>query len=115
KFESRYLDSLVGPYPQAESIYRERSPLHHTDRLKSPVIFFQGLDDKIVLPNQAELMVQSLRENGIPVAYLALEGEGHGFRKAENIVRTLEAELYFYSRIFGIELAEPVQPVLIEN
>jgi len=115
KFESRYMDSLVGPYPQAESIYRERSPLHHTDRLKSPVIFFQGLDDKIVLPNQAELMVQSLRENGVPVAYLALEGEGHGFRKADNIVRTLEAELYFYSRIFGIELADPIEPVMIEN
>ena len=115
KFESRYMDSLVGPYPQAKQVYRERSPIHHLDGFHAPCIFFQGLDDKIVPPNQAELMVQALRDKGVPVAYLAYPGEGHGFRKAENIQRTLDAELYFYSRIFGFPLPEPVAPVPIEN
>jgi dipeptidyl aminopeptidase/acylaminoacyl peptidase len=115
KFESRYLDSLVGPYPDAREIYRERSPLYHTERLSSPVVFFQGLEDKVVPPDQAEKMVDSLRRKGIPVAYLTFEGEGHGFRRAENIRRALEAELYFYSRIFGFELSEEIEPVKIEN
>ena len=115
KFESRYMDSLVGPYPQDKQVYRERSPIHHLDGFRAPCIFFQGLDDKIVPPNQAELMVQALRDKGVPVAYLAYPGEGHGFRKAENIQRTLDAELYFYSRIFGFPLPESVAPVPIEN
>ncbi len=115
KFESRYMDSVVGPYPEARDVYVERSPLHFTERLSCPVIFFQGLDDKIVLPNQAELMVEALREKGVPVAYMPFEGEGHGFRQANNIKRTLEAELYFYARIFGIELADRVEPVPIDN
>lgn len=115
KFESRYLDRLVGPYPERRDLYRERSPIHFTDRLSCPVILFQGLEDKIVPPNQAEMMVAALREKGLPVAYLAFEGEQHGFRRAENIKRCLDAELYFYSRIFGFDLAEPVEPVLIEN
>jgi dipeptidyl aminopeptidase/acylaminoacyl peptidase len=115
KFESRYSYRLVAPYPEGREIYYERSPVHFTDRLACPVIFFQGLEDKIVLPNQSELMVEALRARGLPVAYLAFEGEGHGFRRAENIKRSLEAELYFYSRIFGFPLADPVEPVVIEN
>ena len=115
KFESRYLDRLVGPYPEQRDLYRQRSPLHFTDRISRPAIFFQGLDDKIVPPNQAERMVEALRRRGLPVAYIAFEGEGHGFRRAENLQRAREAELYFYSKVFGFELAEPVEPVAIEN
>jgi dipeptidyl aminopeptidase/acylaminoacyl peptidase len=115
KFESRYLDRLVGPYPQRRDLFHERSPIHFTDRLSCPVILFQGLDDKVVLPNQAEMMVEALRAKGLPVAYVPFEGEQHGFRRAENIKRALDAELYFYARVFGFELAEPVEPVVIEN
>jgi len=115
KFESRYSDRLIGPYPERADLYRERSPINFTGRLSCPVIFFQGLEDKVVLPNQAELMVGALRAKGVPVAYLPFEGEQHGFRRAENISRALDAELYFYSRVFGFELAEPVEPVPIEN
>ena len=111
KFESRYLDGLVGSYPEARGIYRERSPINYIKMLSAPVIFFQGLDDPVVPPNQAEKMVSALRERKIPVAYLAFEGEQHGFRKAENLKRCLEAELYFYSRVFGFELSEDIPPV----
>lgn len=104
KFESRYLDGWVGPYPEERNRDLQRSPIHFTDRLSCPMIFFQGLQDKVVPPDQAEMMVEKLREKGIPVAYLAFPGEGHGFRKAENIQRILEAELYFYGRIFGLPL-----------
>ena len=115
KFEARYLDRLVGPYPERQDLYRERSPIHFTDRLSCPVIFFQGLDDPVVPPNQAEMMVAELRAKGLPVAFLAFAGEQHGFRRAETIRRCLEAELYFYSRVFGFELADPVEPLTIEN
>jgi len=115
KFESRYTDSLVAPWPAGEARYRERSPLHHADRLSRPVIFFQGLDDRVVPPNQAEAMVAVLRAKQLPVAYVAFPGEQHGFRKAANIVRALEAELDFFARILGFALAEPVAPVTIEN
>lgn len=115
KFEARYLDRLVGPYPARADIYRARSPIHHVDRLASPVIFFQGLDDKVVPPNQTEKMVTALRAKHIPVAYVAFAGESHDFRRAENIQRALEAELYFYSRLFGFEPAEALSPVAIEN
>ncbi|HYO48246.1 MAG TPA: S9 family peptidase [Chloroflexia bacterium] len=115
KFESRYLERLVGPYPEKEDLYRQRSAIHHIERLSAPVIFFQGLEDKVVPPNQAEIMVAALREKGVPVAYLPFEGEQHGFRRAENIKRSLDAELYFYSRIFGFEIADDVEPVQIEN
>ncbi|MEB3214276.1 MAG: S9 family peptidase [Leptolyngbyaceae bacterium] len=115
KFESRYLDSLIGPYPEQKARYVERSPIHFTDQLACPVIFFQGDEDKIVPPNQAEMMVDALKAKGLPVAYVLFEGEQHGFRKAENIKRALDAELYFYSRVFGFELAEAVDPVEIEN
>jgi dipeptidyl aminopeptidase/acylaminoacyl peptidase len=115
KFEARYLDKLIGPYPERADLYRARSPIHGVEGLSCPMIFFQGLEDKVVPPNQAEMMVDALKKKGLPVAYLAYEGEQHGFRQAKNIKRTLDAELYFYSRIFGFELAEPVEPVLIEN
>ncbi|UCD19150.1 MAG: S9 family peptidase [candidate division WOR-3 bacterium] len=115
KFESYYLDSLVGPYPNTKHIYRERSPLYHSERLSAPVIFFQGLEDEVVPPDQARKMVGALRRRGVPVAYITFEGEQHGFRNADNIRRALEAELYFYSRIFGFELSEDVEPVKIEN
>ena len=115
KFESRYLDRLIGPYPERADLYRRRSPIHFTDRLSRPVIFFQGLEDKVVLPNQAEMMVEALRARGLPVAYVLFEGEQHGFRRAENIRRALDGELYFYSRVFGFGLADPVEPVIIEN
>jgi dipeptidyl aminopeptidase/acylaminoacyl peptidase len=115
KFESRYVDRLVGPYPERKDLYYERSPIHFTNQLECPVILLQGLDDKIVPPNQAELMVEALRAKGLPVAYLAFEGEGHGFRRAENLKRSIDGELYFYSRVFGFKLAEPVEPVTIEN
>jgi dipeptidyl aminopeptidase/acylaminoacyl peptidase len=115
KFESRYLDGLVGPYPERRDIYLERSPIDHVDQLSRPVIFFQGLEDQIVPPNQAEAMVDALRRKGVPVAYLAFEGEQHGFRMAENIKRSLDAELYFYGRIFGFEPADAIEPVAIEN
>jgi dipeptidyl aminopeptidase/acylaminoacyl peptidase len=115
KFESRYLDRLIGPYPERADLYRERSPVYHVDRLSCPVIFFQGLEDKVVLPNQAEMMVDALRAKGLPVAYVPFEGEQHGFRRAENIKRALDGELYFYSRVFGFELADEIEPVPIEN
>lgn len=115
KFESRYMDGLLGPYPEAKDAYYERSPINFTDRLSCPVIFFQGLDDKVVPPNQAELMVEALQAKGLPVAYIAFEGEGHGFRRAQNIKRSLDGEFYFYSRIFGFEPAERIQPVEIDN
>jgi len=113
KFESRYLDRLIGPYPEQAELYRERSPIHHVERLRSPVILFQGLEDEVVPPNQAETMVAALERNGVPHAYLAFEGEQHGFRRAETNIRCLEAELYFYGRIMGFEPAGDPQPVEI--
>ncbi|BAY61104.1 peptidase S9 prolyl oligopeptidase [Calothrix brevissima NIES-22] len=115
KFESRYLDRLIGKYPEQQQIYQERSPINFTERLASPVIFFQGLEDQVVPPNQTEAMVTALRVKGVPVAYLPFAGEQHGFRQAENIKRSLEGEIYFYSQIFGFELADAVEPVTIEN
>lgn len=115
KFESRYLDRLIGPYPERADLYRERSPIHSTGRLSCPVIFFQGLEDEVVPKEQAETMFAALRDNGLPVAYVPFEGEQHGFRRAENIRRALDGELYFYSRVFGFDLADPVEPVPIEN
>ncbi len=115
KFESRYLERLIGPYPGRADLYVERSPIHSTGRLSCPVIFFQGLEDEVVPPEQTEKMFAALREKGIPVSYVPFEGEQHGFRRAENIKRALDGELYFYSRVFGFELAEPVEPVPIEN
>jgi len=115
KFEARCLDILVGPYPAARDEYVRRSPIHAVDRLACPLILFQGLEDKVVPPNQSEMMVEALRRKGRPVAYLAFEGEQHGFRRAENIVRSLEAELYFYGAVFGFEPADRIEPVAIAN
>jgi dipeptidyl aminopeptidase/acylaminoacyl peptidase len=113
KFESRYLDRLIGPYPEQAELYRERSPIYHVEQLQVPVILFQGLEDKVVPPNQAETMAAALARNGIPHAYLAFEGEQHGFRKAETNIRCLESELYFYGRIMGFEPAGDPEPVEI--
>ncbi|HLG57771.1 MAG TPA: prolyl oligopeptidase family serine peptidase [Vicinamibacterales bacterium] len=115
KFESRYLDTLVGPYPAARDVYRARSPIHFVDRLSCALILFQGLEDKVVPPNQSEMMANAVRAKGIPVAYLAFEGEQHGFRKASTIIRSLEGELFFYGAVFGFEPADPIEPVPIDN
>lgn len=115
KFESRYLIGLMGPWPEAQDVYYQRSPIHFADRLSCPVILFQGLEDEIVPPAQAESMAAALRANGLPFAYLAFEGEQHGFRKAETIQRALEAELYFYAAAFGFTPADQIEPVTIEN
>jgi dipeptidyl aminopeptidase/acylaminoacyl peptidase len=115
KFESRYLDGLIGAYPAEAELYRSRSPIHAVDQLSCPVIFFQGDEDKIVPPNQAEMMVEALKAKGLPVAYVLYEGEQHGFRKAENIKRTLDGELYFYARVFGFELVDEIESVAIAN
>ncbi len=110
KFESRYLDQLVGPVEQ-QDLYRERSPMTYADRIDRPLILFQGLEDKVVPPQQAEIVVEALEERHIPYAYIPFEGEGHGFRSAENIKRTLTDELYFYSRVFGFTLPEKLPSV----
>lgn len=115
KFEARYLDSLVGPWPARSDLYVERSPIHHVDDLECPLIVLQGLDDEIVPPNQSEMIVEALDSNGVPWAYLAFEDEGHGFRRAETIKRALEAEAHFYSRVLGFELADEVEPIAIAN
>ena len=115
KFEARYLDQLVGPYPERRDLYLARSPIHHGEDLSCPVIFFQGLEDKVVPPGQAERMVEILKGKKLPVAYIAFDKEQHGFRIAQNIKRALDAELYFYARIFGFQLADEIDPVEIEN
>ncbi|MEW6321922.1 MAG: prolyl oligopeptidase family serine peptidase [Acidobacteriota bacterium] len=115
KFESRYLDSLVGPYPARRDLYVARSPLHALDRLSTPLILFQGLEDQVVPPNQSELMAEAVRRKGVPVAYVAFEGEQHGFRRAETIIRALEAELYFYGAVLGFKPADTIAPVRIDN
>ena len=102
KFESRYLDSLIGPYPERKDIYIARSPIHHAEGLNCPVIFLQGLEDKVVPPNQAEMMVELLRSKGIKVAHVTFADEGHGFRKAKNIIQAMEAELAFYQQVFHL-------------
>ena len=115
KFESRYLDKLIGPYPQRRDLYVQRSPIHHVEGFRCPVIFFQGLEDRIVPPNQARRMADALRAKGIPTALLEFAGEQHGFRRAENIRRCLEAELYFLSRVFGFPPADALEPVPIDG
>lgn len=115
KFESRYLDGLIGPYPEKKDLYKQRSPIHFTDLLSCPVIFFQGLEDKIVPPNQAEMMLEALKQKGLPVAYVAFPEEQHGFRRSENIKRALDGEFYFYSRVFGFTPADNLEEVEIIN
>ncbi len=115
KFESRYLDKLIGPYPECRALYIERSPVQHTERLNSPMILFQGLEDKAVPPAQAQAMFDAVRAKGLPVTLLMFEGEQHGFRRAQTIRRVLEAELAFYGRVFGFTPAGPQVPLVIEN
>jgi dipeptidyl aminopeptidase/acylaminoacyl peptidase len=115
KFESRYTDSLLGPYPAQQALYRQRSPIHFVDRLGCALILFQGLEDKVVPPNQSAMMAEAVRAKGLPVAYVTFAGEQHGFRKAETQVRALEAELYFYGKVFGFTPADAIAPVAIDN
>jgi dipeptidyl aminopeptidase/acylaminoacyl peptidase len=117
KFESRYLDGLIGPYPERRDIYVERSPIHHVEGIDRPLIVLQGLEDEVVPPNQAEMIVDALRRRGVAVAYLTFEGEQHGFRQAANIRRALDAELSFYGQVFGFDLppGEGIEPVTVEN
>jgi dipeptidyl aminopeptidase/acylaminoacyl peptidase len=115
KFESRYMFSLLGAYPENKNIYFERSPINFTKNLACPMILFQGDEDKIVPPSQSQIMFEAVRTKELPVAYLVFKGEQHGFRKAESIKRSLEAELYFYSKIFEFDPADPIQPIEIEN
>jgi dipeptidyl aminopeptidase/acylaminoacyl peptidase len=111
KFESRYLDRLVGPYPAAAAVYRERSPIHALDAITAPVLVLQGLDDRIVPPAQAEAIVTALAASGVPYAYLPFAGEGHGFRGATAVRRSLEAELSFLAQVFGFDLTDEIEPV----
>jgi dipeptidyl aminopeptidase/acylaminoacyl peptidase len=115
KFEARYLDGLVGPYPEDRARYVERSPIHHLDQLAAPILLLQGTDDKVVLPDQAEMMADAARQKGLPVAMIMFEGEGHGFRKAETIKAATEAQIYFLGRILGVEPADQVSPIPIDN
>ena len=115
KFEAHYLDQLIGAYPECRDLYVSRSPIHQAENLSCPVIFFQGLEDKVVPPSQAEGMVEILKGKKLPVAYIVFDKEQHGFRIALNIKRALDAELYFYARIFGFQLADEIAPVEIEN
>jgi dipeptidyl aminopeptidase/acylaminoacyl peptidase len=115
KFESRYLDGLIAPYPEGKAVYDERSAIKHVDGMSAPLILFQGLEDKVVPPEQARMMADALRQKGVPFALMEFEGEQHGFRKAENAIRSLEAELYFYGRILGFEPADDIEPVEIEG
>jgi dipeptidyl aminopeptidase/acylaminoacyl peptidase len=115
KFESRYLETLIGPYPLTRDLYRARSPIYFTDRLACPLIFFQGLDDQVVPANQSRKMADAIAAKGLPVAFLAFEGEQHGFRKRDTIVQCLEAELSFYGAVFGFDPADRLPPVTIVN
>jgi dipeptidyl aminopeptidase/acylaminoacyl peptidase len=109
------MDGLLGPYPEAADVYRARSPIHFVDRISCPMILLQGSEDEVVPPAQAEMMVEALEGKGLPYAYVLFEGEQHGFRKAENIVRAAEAELSFFAQIFGIRLGDRIEPVEVHN
>jgi dipeptidyl aminopeptidase/acylaminoacyl peptidase len=115
KFESHYVDTLVGPFPERKDVYRDRSAIYFADDLRCPVILFQGLEDRIVPPSQAETFVAVCEKKGLPYAYVAFEGEQHGFRQAKHILRSLDGELYFLSRIYGFEPADHIEPVEIHN
>ncbi len=110
KFESRYLDRLVGPYPEAANVYADRSPINHTEKLSAPMLVLQGSEDAVVPPQQSRNIVAALEVQGIAHAYIEFDGEQHGFRQAKNIIRSLEAELWFYGRVFGFEPADEIEP-----
>jgi dipeptidyl aminopeptidase/acylaminoacyl peptidase len=111
KFESRYLDRLIGPYATQRRRYHDRSPLNFTERISCPVLIVQGLEDRVVPPAQAEQIVTALRERGVPHAYVAFPGEDHGFRSREAITRAFEAELSFYGQVFGFTPADRIEPL----
>lgn len=115
KFESRYLDQVIGPYPERKDLYQSRSPINHLEGFSAPLLLLQGLDDPVVPPNQSEMIFEALKAKGVPTAYLAFEGESHGFRKAENQIRSLEGELYFYSQVLDFETAEKLPVIEIEG
>jgi len=115
KFESHYEERLVGPYPERLDLYRERSPINYVDRISCPIILLQGLEDKVVPPDQSSKFYDAVRKKGLPTAFVTFEGEQHGFRKAENLKRSIEAELYFYSKVFGFKPADLIEPLKIEN
>ena len=117
KFESQYLDSLVGVLPGAKDIYEARSPIYHVDNFAAPICLIQGVDDKVVPMNQAEMMYKAAKHRGLPTALVIFEGEGHGFRKKENIRRALEAELYFFGKVLGFVPAgnDDIVPIHISN
>ena len=113
KFESRYLDLIVAPWPDGVAVYDERSPIHFVDRIRTPVLVLQGADDKVVPQDQADELVAALARNGVPYGYLLFQGEGHGFRRAENRRRSLEAELSFYAQVLGFKPADDLEPVAL--
>lgn len=115
KFESRYTDQLIGPYPERRDLYIERSPIHHLDGFGAPLILLQGLDDPVVPPNQSEEIYKALRDRGVPTAYVPFEGEAHGFRKSENQIAALQAELYFYAQVLGLKIADELPVITIDN
>ena len=115
KFESRYLDRLVGPYPEKKKLYHERSAISFIDQISCPMILFQGLEDEVVPPDQSEKLYRVLRDKGLPTAYFAYPGEQHGFRKSENIKRSIDAEFYFFGKVFGFQPADQIEPFHIDN
>ena len=115
KFEAHYTDTLIGRLPEAKAIYRARSPLYAADRIRAPLLTLQGLDDKAVPPSQSQAIYDAVKAKGVPTAYIPFEGEGHGFRKAENQRRTLTATHYFLARVFGLAPPETLEPVAIDN
>lgn len=115
KFEARYLDSLVGPYPEAIDVYRERSPVHFIDRISCPMLLLQGLEDEVVPPSQAEQMIEEFEKRGVPYAYIPFEGEQHGFRRAASIERATESEFAFYARVFGFDPADDIEPLELKS
>jgi dipeptidyl aminopeptidase/acylaminoacyl peptidase len=115
KFELMYNHTLIGPYPEEAELYRARSPIHFVDEISTPILVLQGADDNVVPPAQAELIVEALRSRKIPHAYLLFEGEGHGFRKAENVAAALEAELSFYAQILGFDPGDPIPRLVVDH
>ena len=115
KYESRYLDQLIGPYPEMRDVYIERSPINSADQIKSPLLLLHGLDDEVVPPNQSRMMFEILKQNCVPAAYLTFEGEGHGFRQPANQIKALESELDFYGQIFGFTPAGDIESVHVQR